>query len=142
MGLQSGGDSFAMKGSYSGGAVLKAPVGVAGSSVLMEPLVGGGGGYGHTTDPVSGESRPASLALICSTRVPVCRPYGSIRICAVFLYVGLLGGDSSTGMTSTDLSLSSSSAAATSTTSTATMTPSSPSLELGDDNTVRPSATG
>jgi hypothetical protein len=100
--------------------------------VLEAPLDGGGGGSGHTVDPVSGEPRSASLALVRGTRGLVGRPHGSIRIHVVCLYVSLLGGDSGTGMTST-----------TSSTSMSPSSPSlSPSLRLGDDNTVCLGATG
>jgi hypothetical protein len=86
--------------------------------VVMAPLAGGSGGSGHTLDPVSGETRPASLAPIRGARVPVGRPLGPIWIRVIGLYAGL-GGDSGTGMTST--------------TPSATATPSSPSLGLGDE---------
>jgi hypothetical protein len=126
MGLWSGGDSFAM--------------------VVTAPLVGGGGGGGHAADPISGESRSVSLALILGTRVPVGQPRGPIRIHVVCLYTDRLGGDSSTGMNSTGSSSSSSSTSATSTTSSTSAYPSSPSLSpslrLGDDNTDHLSATG
>jgi hypothetical protein len=119
MGLRSGGDSIVVAG----------------------PCSGGGGG-GHTTDSVSSESRSASLALVRGARGLVGRPRGPVRISVVCLYTGLLGGDSGTGITLTGSSSSSSSATVTSTTSSTTVTPSSPSLGLGDDNTIRLRATG
>jgi hypothetical protein len=135
MGLQRGGDLVAMVGPCNGGAVLEAP------------LEGGGGGGGsHIADPVSGESRPTSLASILGARGSVGRPRGPIQMCVVCLYAGLLGGDSGTGMTSTGSLSSSSSATVTSTTSSTSVTPSSPYLSpspgLGEDNTDRLSATG
>jgi hypothetical protein len=130
MGLRSGGDSIVVAGPCSGGVVLEAS------------LEGGGGGGGHTTDSVSSESRSASLALVRGARGLVGRPRGPVRISVVCLYTGLLGGDSGTGITLTGSSSSSSSATVTSTTSSTTVTPSSPSLGLGDDNTIRLRATG
>jgi hypothetical protein len=99
------------------------------STVVVTSLLrGGGGGSGHMADPVSGESWPASLALILSARVPMGRPCGPIRILAVCLYAGHVGGESGTGMTSIDSSSSSSSTTVTSTTSSTSAAPSSPSL--------------
>jgi hypothetical protein len=132
MDLRSGGDSFAAVGPCSGGVVLEAPREGAGS----------GGDSGHTIDPVSGESRPASLAPVRGARGPVGQPREPIQICAIYLYVGLRGGDSSIGMTSIGSSSSSSLAITTSTTSSTSTTPSSPSLRLGDDNTDRLSVIG
>jgi hypothetical protein len=129
MGLHSGDDSVTTLGSCGGGG-----------SVVTAPLVGGGGGGGHTSDPVSGETQPASLAPVRGTRVLMGQPLGPIWIHVVCLYTGL-SGDVGTGMTSTGSSSSSSLATATSTTPSAMATPSSPSLGLGDDNTELLSAT-
>jgi hypothetical protein len=71
MDLRSGGDSFAAVGPCSGGVVLEAPREGAGS----------GGDSGHTIDPVSGESRPASLAPVRGARGPVGRPREPIQMC-------------------------------------------------------------
>jgi hypothetical protein len=146
MGLQSDGDSFAVAVSCGGGAVVEAPLSGGGGAMVTAPLVGGGGGGSHTTDPISGESQPASLAPVRGARGPVGRPRGPIRIRVVCLYIDRLGGDSSTGMTSTGSSSSSSSITVTSTTSSTSVTPSSPSLSpslgLDEDNTDRHSATG
>jgi hypothetical protein len=78
MGLQSGGCSPAAAGSCGGGAVLESPLNGGGGVVVTSPLRGGGGGSGHTTDPASGESMPASLAPSLGARVPVGRPHGPI----------------------------------------------------------------
>jgi hypothetical protein len=107
MGLRSGGDSVAAAGSCGGGVVLEAP------------LEGGGGGSGHTANPVSSES-PSRPPLLRSVTL------GLRRIRVVCLYIGFLGGDLGTGMTSTSSSSSSSSAMATSTTPMTAATPSSP----------------
>jgi hypothetical protein len=113
--------------------------------LLWASLEGGGGGGGQNADPVSGESQPASFALVCGARGLVGRPRGLIQICVVYLYISLLGGDSGTGMTSIGSSSSSTSATVTSTISSTSATPSSPSLSpslgLSDDNTVRLHAT-
>jgi hypothetical protein len=116
------------------------------STVVIAPLVGGGGGSGHTADLVSSDSLLASLALILDARILVGRPQGPIWIRVVYLYADRLGGDSGIDMTSTESSSSSSSAMVTSTTSSTSATPSSPSLfpslRLGEDNIDRLSATG
>jgi hypothetical protein len=128
MGLRSGGDSATVVGSCGGGG--------GSVMVLTAPLGGSGGGDGHTSDPVPGDPWPASLALVHGARVLMGLPLGPIRILIVCLYASL-GGESSTGMTSTGSSSSSSSVAVT------YFAPSSPpSLGLGDDNTVCLSATG
>jgi hypothetical protein len=108
MGLQSGGCSLAAIGSCGGDAVLEAPFDGDGGMVVTGPLGGGGGSGGHTADPISGESWPASLALIIGARVPVGRPRGPIRILAVCLNTGRVGGELGTAMTSTGSSSSSS----------------------------------
>jgi hypothetical protein len=133
MGLWSGGDSVAMVGSCSGGTVLEAPLIDGGGSVAVRtaPLVGSGGGGGHISHPVSVDSRSASLGPDLGARVLVGLPLGLIRILTICLYASL-GGESCTSITSTGSSSSS---------SLTTATPSSPSLGLGDDNTVRLSAT-
>jgi hypothetical protein len=134
VGLRSGGCSLTALGSYGGGVVLEAPLNGGGGTVVTGPLGGGGGDGSHTTDPVSGESWLASLALILGASVPVGRSRGLIRILAICLYAGRGGGESRTGMTSTGSLSSSSSATAPSTTSSASVTPSSLSLVPGDDN--------
>jgi hypothetical protein len=117
MGFRSGDDSVVTAGSGGGGAFLEALLNGGGGSVVTAPLVSGAGCSGHTTDLVSHESLPSSLAPVRSARVPVGRPCGPIRIRAIYLYANLLGGDSCTGMTLIGSSLSSSSATTTSTTS-------------------------
>jgi hypothetical protein len=108
MGLRSGGGSLVAVGSCGGGVVLEVPLDSGGGAVVTCPIGGGGGSGGHTTDPVSRESWPASLALIIGARVPVGRPRGPIRILAVCLNTGRVGGELGTGMTSTGSSSSSS----------------------------------
>jgi hypothetical protein len=152
MGLQSGGCSPAAAGSYGGGTVLESPLDGGGGMVVTGPLGGGGGGGGHTVDPTSGESGPASLAPSLGARVSVGRPRGLIRIRAVGLYDDLGGVDSGTGMTSTgssSLSMtattttsSSSSSSLTTSLSSSSMTSSSPSPSPGDENTGCHYATG
>jgi hypothetical protein len=51
--------------------VLEAPLDGGGGVVVTSPLGGSGGGGGHNADPVSRESRPASLAPSLGARVPV-----------------------------------------------------------------------
>jgi hypothetical protein len=113
MGLRNVGDSFAAEGSCGGGAVREVPLGSGGGSMVMTSLVGSGGSSGQTTDSVSGESRPASLASIHVARVLVGRPRGPIWIRVICLYISLLGGDSGTDMTLIGLSSSSSSTTVT-----------------------------
>jgi hypothetical protein len=93
---------------------------------------GGGGGGGQTLDPITVDPRSASLAPDLGARVPVGVPLGLIWILVICLYAGL------SGELSTDITLMESSSSV----SLATMTPSSPSLGLSDDNTVRLGATG
>jgi hypothetical protein len=138
MGLRSGDCSLVATRSCGGGAVLEASLDGGGGAVVTG-LLGGGGG-GHTSYPVSGEIRQASLAPVCSARVPMGRPHGSIQIRVVCLYAGR--GDVESGTDMTSIGSSSSSATATSTTSSSSVTPSSPSLILGDDNTGCLCATG
>jgi hypothetical protein len=114
MGLWSGGDLAAVVGSCGGGVVLEAPLdgGGGGVMVLTALLGGSGGGDGHTSDPVLGDPWSVSLALVHGARVPMGLPLGPIWILIVCLYASL-GGESSTGMTSTGSSSSSSSVAVT-----------------------------
>jgi hypothetical protein len=132
-------------GGGGGGGVMAMVGSGGGDSVRTVPLIDGGAGGGHTSDPVSGETRLASLAPVCGSRVSMGRPLGPIWIRAVCLYFGL-GGDSGTGITLTGSSSSSSMTTATSSTPSTVVTPSSPSsppsLGLSDDNTDRLSATG
>jgi hypothetical protein len=118
-------------------------MGSCGGGAVLEVLLGGGGG-GHTSNSVSGKTQLDSLASIRCARVSVGRPLGLIRIRAVCLYA-YLGGDLGTDITSMGLTSLSSTAAATSSRPFAAVTPSSPSsppsLELGDDNINRLSAT-
>jgi hypothetical protein len=105
-----------------------------GCGAVLEALLGGGDGGGcHTSDPVSGETRPVSLAPVHDIRVSVGRPLGGYRS-----YTGL-GGDSSSDITSMGSTSSSSLAAATSFTPSVVMTPSPPSshpsIGLSDGNT-------
>jgi hypothetical protein len=134
MGLWSGGCSLAAARSCGGGAMLELPLDGGGGMVVASPLRGGGGGSGHTTDPTSRESGPASLAPSLDARVLVGRPRGSIRIRVVCLYVDLGGMDSGTEMTSIgSSSLSMTTAMTTSSSSLATS--SSPRPLPGDEDT-------
>jgi hypothetical protein len=144
MGLTNGGCVVFSCCSGGGGSDVMVMVGGGGGAGLVQaaPSGGGGGGGGHTADPVSSESRPASLALILGARVLVGRPHGPIQIQVICLYAGRGGEESSTGMTLTGLSSSSSSAMVTSTTSSTSAAPSSPSLGHDGDNIVCLGATG
>jgi hypothetical protein len=53
--------------------------GGGGGSLRTAPPGCGGGGGGHTSDLVAGEIQSASLAPVCSARVPVGRPVGRSR---------------------------------------------------------------
>jgi hypothetical protein len=101
--------------------VLESPLNGGGGVVVTGPLRGGGGVSGHTADPTSRDSEPASLAPSLGARVPVGRPRGSIRICVVFLYNDLGGMNPGTGMT-----LTGSSSLSTTTTMTTSYSSSSP----------------
>jgi hypothetical protein len=129
MGLRSGGSSLAVAGSCGDGAV---------SGV---PLDGGGGG-GHTPDPVLDEFGLASLASILSAGVPVGQPRGSIQIRAVCLYAGRGDGELGTGMTLTGSSSLLVTVTTTLATPYASATPSSPSPIPSDENTGCLYATG
>jgi hypothetical protein len=59
--------------------VLESLLNGGGGVVVTGPLEGGGGSGGHTTDPASGESGPASFAHSLGARVPVGRPVGRSR---------------------------------------------------------------
>jgi hypothetical protein len=110
--------------------------GGAGGGVGVMVTLDYGGGDGQTSDPIMGDPRSASLALDLSDRIPVGLHLGPTQILTIHLGAGL-GGESSTRMTSTGSMTSSSLAAAT------PPSPSSPpSLELGDDNTIRLGAIG
>jgi hypothetical protein len=109
--------------------------------VVTVPLDGGGGG-GHTADPVSRESGLASLAPILGARVLVGQPCGPIRIRVVYLYDGLGGVESGTGMTSTGSSSLSTTTTTTTSSSSSSVTPSSPSPSPDDVNTSCLCATG
>jgi hypothetical protein len=129
--------------------MLELPLDGGGGMVVAGPLRGGGGGSGHTTDPISGESGPASLAPSLDARVLVGRPRGPIRIRVVCLYVDLGGMDSGTEMTSTgSSSLSMTAAMTTSSSSSSTIsssslaTSSSPRPLPGDEDTNYHCVTG
>jgi hypothetical protein len=111
-------------------AVIEAPFDGGGVAVG-----GGGGGDGHTPDPVSDESRLASLASILGARVLVGQPCGLIWIRVVCLYDGLSGVDSGTGMTSIGSSSLSTTTTMTMSSSSSLAIPSSPSPSPGDENT-------
>jgi hypothetical protein len=115
----------------SGGSVVFSSCcsgGGGSGGVGVMATVGGGGGGDQTSDLFLVDPRSASLALDLSTRVPVGLPLGLIQILAVYLYVGL-GGESSTGITSTGSSSSSAVAAPS-------LPSSAPSLGLSDENTI------
>jgi hypothetical protein len=118
------------------GVVLESPLDGGGGMVVTGLLGGCGGSGGHTEDPTSRESRPASLAPSLGARVLVGRPCGQIRIHVVCLYIGLRGIDSGTGMTSTGSSSLSTTATTTksSSSSSPTASSSSPSPSPGDEN--------
>jgi hypothetical protein len=99
--------------------------------VHKAPL-GGGCGNSHTSDPVTGDPRSASHVPDLGARVPVGPPCVPTWIIVLRLSVSL-GGESSTGMTSTGSPSSSSSG---------TATPYPPSLRLGDESSVCLGATG
>jgi hypothetical protein len=126
----------------SGGAVLESPLDGGGGVVVIGPLEGSGGDGSHTADPTSGEFGLASLSPSLGARVPVGRPYGPIRIRAVFLYGDLGGVDLGTRMTPTGLSslstmattTTSSSSSLAASSSSSTTNSSSPSPSLDDEN--------
>jgi hypothetical protein len=143
MGLWSGGCSLAVMGSCGGGAVLQSPLDDGGGVVVAGPLGGSGGSGGHTVDPASGESGPASLAPSLGARVSVGRPRGLIWIRVVCLYGDLGGVDLGTGMistgssslSSTAMTTTSSSSSSTTTSSSTPVTSSSPPPLPGDEDT-------
>jgi hypothetical protein len=125
MELWSGGSVVVALGSSCGGG--------SGSGVkVVEELLDSGGGGGHTTDPVTGDPRLASLAPDLSARVSVGLLCTLTWIRAVCIGANL-GGELSTGMISTGSSSSSSSV---------TATPFPPSLGLSDESSVHLDATG
>jgi hypothetical protein len=75
--------------------------GSAGGAVAMlKAPLDGGGGDAHTSDPVTGDPRSASLASDLGARVLVGRPCALTWILAIYLSLDI-GGELSTGMTST-----------------------------------------
>jgi hypothetical protein len=131
-------------GLNSGGSVLFSCCSGGGGNGVMVIVGGGGGGGSHTSDPISDETRPTSLAPVRGARIPMGRPLGPIWIHVICLYAGI-GEDSGTDITLTGWSSSSSMAAAIPSPPLAAVTPSfpssPPSLGLGDDSTDCLSAT-
>jgi hypothetical protein len=78
--------------SCGGGVALESPLDGGWGVVVAGPLGGGGGGSGHTIDPASEESGPASLAPSLGARVPVGRSRGSIRSVSSTYTVILVAG--------------------------------------------------